>query len=115
MEVRTCEATSLLDQARTGDPEAFGEVCRSLETRLLRQALSLCGNMSLAEDLAQDTLVEAWRSLRRYNGKCQFFTWLCAILLNRYRNSFRNNQAIRQTPLPQGDEEFNASRGLLSD
>jgi RNA polymerase sigma-70 factor (ECF subfamily) len=115
MEVRTCQTDSLLDQARAGDAEAFGEVCRSLETRLLRQALSLCGNMNLAEDLAQDTLVEAWRSLRRYNGKCQFFTWVCAILLNRYRNSFRNNQAIRQTPLPQGDEEFNANRGLLSD
>ena len=115
MEVRTCQAASLLDQARAGDAEAFGEVCRSLETRLLRQALSLCGNMNLAEDLAQDTLVEAWRSLRRYNGKCQFFTWLCAILLNRYRNSFRNKQARRQTPLPEGDEELSASRGLLSD
>jgi hypothetical protein len=31
--------------------------------------------------------VEAWKSLRRYNGRCQFFTWLCAILLNRYRNT----------------------------
>ncbi len=40
----------------------------------------------MAEELAQDTLVEAWRSLHRYNGRCEFFTWLCAILLNRYRN-----------------------------
>jgi len=30
--------------------------------------------------------------LRRYNGRCEFFTWLCAILLNRYRNSIRNNR-----------------------
>jgi RNA polymerase sigma-70 factor (ECF subfamily) len=52
----------------------------------------LCGNATLAEDLAQDTLVEAWKSLRRYNGRCQFFTWLCAILLNRHRNAVRKKR-----------------------
>ena len=39
------------------------------ETRLLRQALALCGQPGLAEDLAEDTLVEAWRCLHRYNGR----------------------------------------------
>jgi RNA polymerase sigma-70 factor, ECF subfamily len=88
------ETRSLLDQARAGDAEAFGEVCRAYETRLLRQAVALCGNAALAEDLAQDTLVEAWKSLRRYNGRCQFFTWLCAILLNRYRNTVREKRPL---------------------
>jgi RNA polymerase sigma-70 factor, ECF subfamily len=83
------ESRSLLDQAMAGDAGAFGEICRTHETRLLRQAMTLCGHADLAEDLAQDTLVEAWKSLRRYNGRCQFFTWLCAILLNRYRNTIR--------------------------
>jgi RNA polymerase sigma-70 factor (ECF subfamily) len=71
--------------------------------------------MRLAEDLAQDTLVEAWRCLRRYNGKCQFFTWLCAILLNRYRNSLRNTQKIRPTPFPEDNEEFHRSARALGD
>ena len=96
VESDTSDTRSLLDQARAGDTEAFCEICRVYETRLLRQAMTLCGNITLAEDLAQDVLVEAWRSLRRYNGRCQFFTWLCAILLNRYRNTFRGN---RPTPL----------------
>jgi RNA polymerase sigma-70 factor (ECF subfamily) len=85
----------LLDQARAGDAEAFGGVCRAYETRLLRQAFTLCGNLAMAEDLAQDTLVDAWKSLNRFNGRCQFFTWLCAILLNRYRNTLR-----RKCPVP---------------
>ncbi len=80
---------SLLKEARRGNAEAFGELCRCFETRLLRQAVALSGNVDVAEDLAQDTLVEAWRCLHRYNGKCQFFTWLCAILLNRYRSHLR--------------------------
>ena len=51
--------------------------------------MTLCGNAATAEELAQDTLAEAWKCLRRYNGRCQWFTWLCAILLNRHRNSLR--------------------------
>ncbi len=85
---------SLLERAKAGDADAFCQLCRGCESRLLRQALALCGERSLAEDLAQDTLVEGWKSLHRYNGKCQFFTWLCAILLNRYRNTVRGRRAV---------------------
>ncbi len=92
VEIETPDARSLLELARAGDAEAFGEVYRAHATRLLRQAMALCGNVALAEELAQDTLVEAGKCLRRYNGRCEFFTWLCAILLNRYRNSLRNNR-----------------------
>ena len=79
----------LLARARDGDADAFCAMCHNYEARLLRQALGLCGDAALAEDLSQDTLMEAWKCLRRYNGRCQFFTWLCAILLNRHRNTLR--------------------------
>ena len=92
VEIETPDKRSPLELARSGDAEAFSEVYRTHATRLLRQAMALCGNVALAEELAQDTLVEAWKCLRRYNGRCEFFTWLCAILLNRYRNSIRNNR-----------------------
>jgi RNA polymerase sigma-70 factor, ECF subfamily len=84
--------TRLLAQAQQGDAEAFGAVCQVVEARLLRQAILLCGDLSLAEDLAQETLIEAWKSLGRYNGRCQFFTWLCAILHHRYRNVLRRRR-----------------------
>src|SRR5215472_5202591 len=88
------DPAQLLALARAGDPDAYGELCRVYETRLLRQAMRLCGNVAMAEDLAQDTLVEAWKCLRRYSGRCQFFTWLCAILLNRFRNALRERRGL---------------------
>jgi RNA polymerase sigma-70 factor (ECF subfamily) len=88
------DITGMLELAQEGDAEAFGEVCRACETPLLRQAITLAGNLALAEDLAEDTLVESWRCLRRYNGRCQFFTWLCAILLHRYRNTLRKKRPV---------------------
>ena len=110
------EASGLLEQARAGDAEAFGEVCRMYETRLLRQAMALCGQASLAEDLAQDTLVEAWKCLRRYNGKCQFFTWLCAILLNRYRNTVRERHPLPFSAFREQDRhELKDGFGRLAD
>jgi RNA polymerase sigma-70 factor (ECF subfamily) len=93
MQIEVASASTLLDLARAGDTEAYGELCRAFETRLLRQGLTLCGNESLAEELAHDSLVEGWKSLHRYNGKCQFFTWLCAIMLNRYRNVLRRRRS----------------------
>ena len=100
------ETWSVLERAQAGDSEAFGEICHVYETRLLRHAMTLCGSVSLAEDLAQDTLVEAWKSLRRYNGRCQFFTWLCAILLNRYRNTVRRKRPTPLSCLRGGDLEM---------
>jgi RNA polymerase sigma-70 factor (ECF subfamily) len=110
------EASGLLDQARAGDADAFDEVCQTYETRLLRQAMALCGRPSLAEDLAQDTLVEAWKCLRRYNGKCQFFTWLCAILLNRYRNTLRERRPLPFSAFREHNRhEMEDSFGRLAD
>ena len=116
VETEIPETRSLLDQARAGDAEAFGEICRVHGTRLLRQAVALCSNSALAEDLAQDTLVEAWKCLRRYNGRCQFFTWLCAILLNRYRNVLRGNR-LRPITAPgvRDQDEFEEHTGNLPD
>ncbi|MGA9777603.1 MAG: sigma-70 family RNA polymerase sigma factor [Verrucomicrobiia bacterium] len=116
VEIETPDTRSLLDLARAGDAEAFGGLCRAYETRLLRQATLLCGNATLAEDLAQDTLVEAWKCLRRYNGRCQFFTWLYAILLNRHRNLLRQKSPLPFSAFARLDrDEFQKNIGNLAD
>ncbi len=105
VETESPSIESLLAKARAGSTHAFGEICRTYENRLLRQAMTLCGNPFLAEELAQDTLVEAWKSLARYHGGCQFFTWLCAILLNLHRNVFRKKRLLPFTSLTGSDQD----------
>lgn len=99
VQIAVPDAPDLLARARRGDVESFCALCRAHETRLLRQALQLCGDAGLAEDLAQETLVRAWKSIQRYNECCQFFTWLCAILLNRYRTVRKKKQPIALSAL----------------
>ena len=116
VEIEASDTRNYLDVAQAGDAEAYSEVCRVYETRLLRQAIALCGDATLAEDLAQDTLVESWKCLRRYNGRCQFFTWLCAILLNRYRNTVRSKRPMSLSSLPRHDRtEFQNTIDNLAD
>jgi RNA polymerase sigma-70 factor (ECF subfamily) len=78
------QAGEALARARAGEAEGFCRLTEPLQTRLLRQAAALAGDLSAAEDLVAETLVEAWKSLERYDESCRFSTWLYAILLHRH-------------------------------
>jgi len=87
------DATELLSRARAGDSEAFCLLVEPLQARLLRQAVALAGDLSAAEDLVSETLVEAWKSLPRYHETCRFSTWLYAILLHRCQKAVRRDRS----------------------
>jgi RNA polymerase sigma-70 factor (ECF subfamily) len=75
----TVASQELLARARAGDALAFCRLLEPLQTRLLRQATALNGDISLAEDLVSETRVRAWKHLARYNETCRLSTWLYSI------------------------------------
>jgi RNA polymerase sigma-70 factor, ECF subfamily len=91
------ESAELLARARAGEADAFCELATSCEARLFQQAVALCHNPATAEDLAAETLIEAWKSLHRFNQTCRFSTWLYAILLHRWQKLIRKS---RSRPVP---------------
>lgn len=78
-------------RAQTGDPAAFRRIAELHSGPLTACAFSLCRDRHFAEDLVQETLVEAWRSLSRFDGRCRFSTWLYGILRNRYMKAIRRH------------------------
>jgi RNA polymerase sigma factor (sigma-70 family) len=65
------------------DPHAFTEIVRrhqSLVRSLLRRLT--CGDQALADDLAQETFLRAYRGLARYQGKARLSSWLYRIAYN---------------------------------
>lgn len=90
-------ADTLLARAKAGDAQAFCELAAPQEARLLEEARGLCRDPSTAEDLAAETLAEAWRSLARYDQTCRLGTWLFSILLHRYQKHLRR---ARSRPIP---------------
>jgi RNA polymerase sigma-70 factor (ECF subfamily) len=114
----------VLARAQARDSDAFCELCRPYEDRLFRQALALCGDHAIAQDLAQETLLQAWKSLRRFNGRCRLFTWFCSIMLHRYQKLIRRKRALLvsdealdavadQLPSPAATSESNERAVLL--
>jgi RNA polymerase sigma-70 factor (ECF subfamily) len=87
----------LLTRARGGETAAFCQLAAEHERRLLQQACGLARDVSAAEDLVAETLVEAWRSIGRYNGTCRFSTWLFSILIHRHQKALRR---ARSRPIP---------------
>lgn len=62
--------------------------------------LSLCGNPTVAEDLAAETFLKAIQNAGRYDGSCKPSTWLCTIGRNLYFNERRWQK--RHVPLDEG-------------
>ena len=89
-------ALELLSRAREGDAPAFCLLIEPLQARLLRQAVALCRDLSAADDLVSETLVEAWKSLSRYDETCRLSTWLYSILFHRHQKAVRR---ARSRPL----------------
>jgi RNA polymerase sigma-70 factor, ECF subfamily len=95
MQAERLDSPRLLARARAGDAESFWSLCEPLQPRLVRQALALCRDELQAADLTQETLIAAWRSIRRFNGQCQFGTWLCSILFHKHRSALRRSRWLK--------------------
>ena len=80
---------------RPGTRLRFEGLAEQHAARLWRCALALGKDRHWAEDLVQETLIEAWRSLARFDGRCGFSTWLYGILRHRFLKGRRQQNAAR--------------------
>ena len=80
-------------------PELHGTFPRHHEgwagerARLVRLCARLTGNAAAADDLAQETLLEAWRSQQALRDPDRFSAWLSGIALNVCRRWMRRQQS----------------------
>jgi len=70
------------------------ELIDSHGDRLLRSACLLCGDETEAQDLVQETFVQALKSGHRFRGDSAVYTWLHGILLNLCRRHLRKQKRL---------------------
>lgn len=76
----------LVRLSQGGDLKAFGLLVDKYHNRLYRMILRIIKNTSTVEDLVQDSLIRAYRSIGSFRGESAFYTWLYKIGLNTARN-----------------------------
>ncbi len=89
------DVSSLVDRAKSGDTDAFSEIVSCYERFVYNTAcrvLTASGmSVSEADDIAQDALIKAWRSLSSFRGDCSFSTWLFRVTVNTARDTIRSS------------------------
>jgi RNA polymerase sigma-70 factor (ECF subfamily) len=88
------EDAAAVRQVLAGDTAAFEGIVRRWQGRLVNLAWRFCRDRSLAEDMAQEAFVKAFRSLGAFRGESSFATWLTAIALNSYRTALRAREPV---------------------
>jgi len=72
------EDLALSRRAAEGDGAAFAMLVEKHE-RPLRAFLSRMAGPELADDIAQEAFVKAWRAAAQYDGRARYSTWLTRI------------------------------------
>jgi RNA polymerase sigma-70 factor (ECF subfamily) len=95
------EAT--LARAQAGDGEAFRELIDPYRRELLAHCYRILGSVQDAEDVLQEALLAAWRSIGRFDGQA-LRAWLYRIATNRSLNYLRGESRRPQPAAPAGPE-----------
>ena len=82
--------TEWMSAYQRGDREAFRQLYRHLAPRLRGYLISLSLNVSLAEDLLQETFLQIHRSRHTYRAPLPVVPWAFAIARNGYRMERRS-------------------------
>ena len=73
---------ALVDRAKAGERIAFEELVRRHADQLYGVVLRFVASAEEAEEVTQEAFLRAWRSIARFEGRSQFFTWLYRIGIN---------------------------------
>ena len=90
------EVTTAIQRCQAGDIEGLATLIRQYQLPAQQFALLLTGDRSIAEDLTQDSFVQAYRAIKQFRLGSSFAPWLYRIMINASRNRHRSGQAYRE-------------------
>lgn len=96
---RDIDESALLERARAGDGDAVDLLVRAYLKDVYAITNRLLGDRELAQDAAQDAIVNALRGLHRFRGEASFRTWLLRIAVNAARSIARRKTRRREVSL----------------
>jgi RNA polymerase sigma-70 factor (ECF subfamily) len=97
MEMGSTEDTILIEKTLSGDLNSFEQIVRKYNSIVFTLALRILKNREEAEEAAQDVFLKAFKSLRSFNSKSKFSTWIYRIAYNESVNRLRSQKKYSET------------------
>lgn len=102
--------TPLVRRAREGDTAAFEELVSKYEDKIYHLALRYSNDSHEAFDLAQETFLRVYTSLKSFAGRSRFSTWLYRVAVNVCLDELRRK---RRQPILSVDEPIITEEGTI--
>jgi RNA polymerase sigma-70 factor (ECF subfamily) len=114
----------LIDRTLAGDESAFAAIVDRFQKKIYRVALAIVRDEMEADTITQDTFIQAFTHLGRFQGRSELETWLTRIAINRSRDLLRRRKFVslftgsdddeHQFVLEPVDERPDAEREVMS-
>ncbi len=91
---------ALVEQCLRGEQDAFAEIVRRYQHRVYYLALTRMRDRYEADDLAQETFIQAYHKLGIYDPRRSFRNWLLCICVNLGKNRLRIRVRRREVNNP---------------
>jgi RNA polymerase sigma-70 factor, ECF subfamily len=112
-----------IENCLKGEKDAFRFLVESYQKQAVAHAVAILGNREDALDAVQESFIDAYRSLNRFDRTRRFYPWFYVLLRHRCYKMFarkRETESIAETEIlaPQsglpGEERIALERALLS-
>ena len=91
-----------VQRCQRGDREAFRYLAERYQGVVFGTAYNMTGNRAIAEELAQEAFLSAWKGIRTFRRGRPFKPWLMRILVNAVMSQ-RRRRSVVTTPIEGGD------------
>lgn len=80
---------STIERCKKGDKDAFRTIVMDFQQMIFRLAIKIICDEAEAEDIVQETFINAWLSIKSFNNKSSLKTWLYRITCNKCYDRLR--------------------------
>ncbi len=119
---KECTDAELVRRVRSGDRAAFDLLVLKYQNKIIQLVSRYVKDAYVAQDVAQEAFVKAYRGINRFRGESAFYTWLYRIAINTAKNHivsekrrvpefevdayeaelFGDNEALKEVASPEG-------------
>ncbi|MGC3991465.1 MAG: sigma-70 family RNA polymerase sigma factor [Chthoniobacteraceae bacterium] len=104
---------ALIARTQAGDPSAFDELVVKYSPRLYGLVYNMTSNHEDTNDLLQDIFSKAYRSIRGFQGKSSFYTWIHTISVNLTINFLKKRGRRYQLSLDDVDNNLQNDKDFI--